>query len=81
MNGPASWPSSTSSSASSVLTTDYLTVTDADALARLLDLTEVLPDAAATCVGEPHWQMRSASAAASHGEPARPRSIDPWPAS
>ena len=33
-----------------VLTTDYLTVTDADALARLLDLTEVRPDAAATRV-------------------------------
>jgi len=33
-----------------VLTTDYLTVTDPDALARLLDLTEVRPDAAATRV-------------------------------
>ncbi len=33
-----------------VLTTDYLTVTDADALARLLDLTEVRPDAVATRV-------------------------------
>jgi diadenosine tetraphosphate (Ap4A) HIT family hydrolase/HKD family nuclease len=33
-----------------VLTTDYLTVTDADALARLLDLAEVRPDAVATRV-------------------------------
>ena len=33
-----------------VLTTDYLTVTDADALARLLDLAEVRPDAIATRV-------------------------------
>ncbi|MGP0024858.1 MAG: DEAD/DEAH box helicase family protein [Streptosporangiaceae bacterium] len=31
--------------------------------------------------GEPHWQMRPASAVASHGEPAWPRSIDPGPAS
>ena len=31
--------------------------------------------------GEPHWQMRPASAAASDGEPAWPRSIDPWPGS
>ena len=31
--------------------------------------------------GEPHWQMRPASAVAGHGEPAWPRSIDPWPAS
>src|SRR6266516_813554 len=31
-----------------VLTTDYLTVTDADALARLLDLAEVRPEAVAT---------------------------------
>lgn len=31
-----------------VLTTDYLTVTDADALARLLDLAELRPDAVAT---------------------------------
>ena len=31
-----------------VLTTDYLTVTDADALARLLDLAEVRPEAIAT---------------------------------
>lgn len=30
---------------------------------------------------EPHWQMRPASAVASHGEPAWPRSIDPGPAS
>lgn len=33
-----------------VLTTDYLTVTDADALARLLDLAEMWPDAVATRV-------------------------------
>ncbi len=33
-----------------VLTTDYLTVTDADALARLLDLAEVRPEAVATRV-------------------------------
>ena len=33
-----------------VLTTDYLTVTDADALARLLDLAEVRPEAIATRV-------------------------------
>ena len=33
-----------------VLTTDYLTVTDADALAGLLDLAEVRPDAVATRV-------------------------------
>jgi len=33
-----------------VLTTDYLTVTDADALARLLDLAELRPDAIATRV-------------------------------
>jgi superfamily II DNA or RNA helicase/diadenosine tetraphosphate (Ap4A) HIT family hydrolase/HKD family nuclease len=33
-----------------VLTTDYLTVTDADALARLLDLAELRPEAAATRV-------------------------------
>jgi superfamily II DNA or RNA helicase/diadenosine tetraphosphate (Ap4A) HIT family hydrolase/HKD family nuclease len=33
-----------------VLTTDYLAVTDADALARLLDLAEVRPDAVATRV-------------------------------
>jgi superfamily II DNA or RNA helicase/diadenosine tetraphosphate (Ap4A) HIT family hydrolase/HKD family nuclease len=31
--------------------------------------------------GEPHWQMRPASAVASHGEPAWPRSIDSGPAS
>ena len=31
--------------------------------------------------GEPHWQMRPASAVASDGEPAWPRSIDPGPAS
>ena len=33
-----------------MLTTDYLTVTDADALARLLDLAEVRPEAVATRV-------------------------------
>ncbi len=33
-----------------VLTTDYLTVTDADALARLLDLAELRPDSVATRV-------------------------------
>jgi superfamily II DNA or RNA helicase/diadenosine tetraphosphate (Ap4A) HIT family hydrolase/HKD family nuclease len=33
-----------------VLTTDYLTVTDADALARLLDLSEIRPEAIATRV-------------------------------
>lgn len=33
-----------------VLTTDYLTVTDADALARLLDLAEIRPEAIATRV-------------------------------
>jgi superfamily II DNA or RNA helicase/diadenosine tetraphosphate (Ap4A) HIT family hydrolase/HKD family nuclease len=33
-----------------VLTTDYLTVTDADALARLLDLAELRPEAVATRV-------------------------------
>lgn len=33
-----------------VLTTDYLTVTDADALARLLDLSEVRPESVATRV-------------------------------
>ena len=33
-----------------VLTTDYLTVTDADALARLLDLAELWPEAVATRV-------------------------------
>ena len=33
-----------------VLTTDYLTVTDADALARLLDLAEMRPEAVATRV-------------------------------
>src|SRR5216683_2525575 len=33
-----------------ILTTDYLTVTDADALARLLDLAEVRPEAFATRV-------------------------------
>lgn len=33
-----------------VLTTDYLTVTDADALSRLLDLAEVQPEAVATRV-------------------------------
>ena len=33
-----------------VLTTDYLTVTDADALARLLDLAELLPDVVVTRV-------------------------------
>ena len=31
--------------------------------------------------GESHWQMRPASAVASHTEPAWPRSIDPGPAS
>ncbi len=40
-----------------VLTTDYLAVTDPDALARLLDLTELRPDTAATRV----FQDRSVS--------------------